>query len=213
MLTPDMWLLFVATAIGAVFIPGPGVLLTMAHSIQFGLAKSAGTIAGCLSANLFHQVLVTFGLGTIIASHSGTLEVLKYLGAGYLIYMGIRQFRSNALPLQVQAADRITKTSMKMFIEGFVVMSLNPRSFLFFLAFFPLFIDANKSLTLQFWVLGGTFALVGATSLTLYASFASVMRVFLADSSKRKLQTRSVGLLLILSGCWFSLANVTPQLS
>jgi len=210
MLTLDQWLAFVLTAIGAVFIPGPGVLLTMAHSMKYGVRGAIGTIVGCLTANLFHQALVALGLGAVLASQSGLLELLKYLGAGYLIYIGLRQLLANANAVQLQVSESERRSHVRLFAEGFSVMSLNPRSFLFFLAFFPMFIDTNRSLTLQFWTLGATFALVGATALFLYASFASAMRAFLADPSKRKIQTRVAGSLLILSGCWFALTKVTP---
>jgi threonine/homoserine/homoserine lactone efflux protein len=153
---------------------------------------------------------VALGLGAVLASQSGFLETLKYLGAAYLIYAGVRQVVADPTAVQIRLSGNEHRSHTRLFAEGFAVMSLNPRSFLFFLAFFPLFIDTKKSLTLQFWTLGATFAIVGATALLLYAWFASAMRVFLADTAKRRLQTRIVGLLLIVSGCWFAVTNVTP---
>ncbi len=81
MLSVELWLTFVGTAIGVVVIPGPGVLLTMAHSLEYGARRTLGTIGGCLTANLFHQMLVGAGVGGLVAQYPGVLETLKYFGA------------------------------------------------------------------------------------------------------------------------------------
>ena len=82
-------------------------------------------------------------------------------------------------------------------------MVMNPRSFVFFLAFFPLFIDPAKPIVSQFVILGLTFTLVGASALLVYASCATRLRSFLANRNLRSVQTRMIGALLALSGLWF----------
>src|SRR5713226_6962704 len=172
MLSVELWLKFVGTAIGAVVIPGPGVLLTMAHSLEYGARRTLGTIGGCLTANLFHQTLVATGVGGLVAQYPGVLE----------------------------ACDTATA---KLFLQGFSVMVMNPRSFVFFLAFFPLFIDPANPIVAQFVLLGLTFTLVGASALLMYASCATRLRSFLVNRNLRSMQTRTIGALLVLSGLWF----------
>ena len=203
MLSVELWLTFVGTAIGVVFIPGPGVLLTMAHSLEYGTRRTLGTIAGCLAANLFHQMLVAAGVGGLVAQDPGVLEALKYFGAAYLIYLGIRQMVARPRAIELARDEPCDTATATLFLQGFSVMVMNPRSFVFFLAFFPLFIDPAKPIVTQFVILGLTFALVGASALLVYASCATRLRSFLVNRNLRSMQTRTIGALLVLSGLWF----------
>ena len=203
MLSVELWLTFVGTAIGVVFIPGPGVLLTMAHSLEYGTRRTLGTIGGCLTANLFHQMLVAAGVGGLVAQDPGVLEALKYFGAAYLIYLGIRQMIARPRAIELSSDGPCDTATAKLFLEGFSVMVMNPRSFVFFLAFFPLFIDPAKPIVAQFVILGLTFTLVGASALLVYASCATRLRSFLVNRDLRSVQTRTIGALLVLSGLWF----------
>src|SRR5437899_4566564 len=203
MLSVKLWLTFVGTAIGVVFIPGPGVLLTMAHSLEYGARRTLGTIGGCLTANLFHQMLVAAGVGGLVAQYPGVLEALKYFGAAYLIYLGIRQIVARPRAIELSRDEPCDTATATLFLQGFSVMVMNPRSFVFFLAFFPLFIDPAKPIVTQFVILGLTFALVGASALLVYASCATRLTPLLVDRHLRSVQTRMIGALLALSGLWF----------
>lgn len=203
MLSVELWLTFVGTTIGIVFIPGPGVVLTMAHSLEFGPRRTLGTIGGCLTANLFHQMLVAAGVGGLVAQYPDVLEALKYFGAAYLIYLGIRQIVARPRAIELSSDDPCDASTAKLFLQGFSVMVMNPRSVVFFLAFFPLFVDPAKSIVAQFVILGLTFTLVGASALLVYASCATRLRSFLVNRNLRSVQTRTIGALLVLSGLWF----------
>src|SRR5260370_41042796 len=106
MLSVELWLTFVGTAIGVVVIPGPGVLLTMAHSLEYGARRTLGTIGGCLTANLFHQMLVGAGVGGLVAQYPGVLETLKYFAAAYLVYLGVRQIVARPPPIDLSRGER-----------------------------------------------------------------------------------------------------------
>lgn len=203
MLSVELWLTFVGTAIAVVFIPGPGVLLTMAHSLEYGTRRTLGTIGGCLTANLFHQILVAAGVGGLVAQYPGVLEALKYCGAAYLIYLGTRQLVARPRAIELSSDEPRDTATAKLFLQGFSVMVMNPRSFVFFLAFSPLFIDPAKPIVAQFVTLGLTFTLVGASALLVYASCATRLRSFLVNRNLRSVQTRTIGALLVLSGLWF----------
>ena len=202
MLSLELWLTLVGTAIGAVFIPGPGVLLTMAHSLEYGTRRTLGTIGGCLTANMFHQTLVAVGVAGLITQHRGLLEALKYLGAAYLVYLGLRQIMARPRAIDVSTDGPRRASTARLFLQGFSVMALNPRSLLFFLAFFPLFINPAKPIATQFVVLGLTFTGVGASALLAYASFATWFRSLLVNRSLSSVQAKAIGALLVLSGLW-----------
>lgn len=132
-------------------LPGPGMLYVLARSLRGGrregLASSFGTAAG----GMVHVVAGAFGLSAILARSASAFLIVKYLGAAYLIYLGIRSLRSTQAELPAENSGR---TGGAPFLQGIVTEMLNPKTALFFLAFIPQFIHHTAPLLVQFLTLG-----------------------------------------------------------
>jgi threonine/homoserine/homoserine lactone efflux protein len=171
---PSSLLLFVSTAVVLLAIPGPAVLYVTSRSI--GQGRSAGLISalGITVGTLVHAAAAAVGLSALLMSSAIAFSVVKYLGAAYLIYLGIQKLRREETLEPLQDAPR-TKLS-RLFGQGIIVNILNPKTALFFFAFLPQFVNASRgSVALQILFLGTLFAAMGMTSDSLWALFAGTV--------------------------------------
>jgi threonine/homoserine/homoserine lactone efflux protein len=143
--------IFLPAAVVLAALPGPGMLYVLARSLRGGrpegLASSFGTAAG----GMLHVVAGAFGLSAILARSASAFLIIKYLGAAYLLYLGIRSLCSAQTDLPLENPG---KAGASPFLQGIVTEMLNPKTALFFLAFIPQFIHHNASLLEQFLALG-----------------------------------------------------------
>jgi threonine/homoserine/homoserine lactone efflux protein len=177
-------LLFVTGAAIILIIPGPAVMYVVSRSIGHG--RSAGLISamGIVVGTLFHVAAATLGLSALLASSAMAFEFVKYLGAAYLVYLGIRTLRSgDAHFLQAPGSER---RLVHLFGQGVLVNLLNPKTALFFLAFLPQFVDPRGHATLQIFELGVLFALMGWCSDSIWAFAAGTA----ADHFRRNVRLR-----------------------
>lgn len=155
----ETWWLF----LGAVFLlcgtPGPNMLHVMTRSVEFGIRRSVAAMAGCLLALLLILSASAAGLTALLIALPGAFEVLRYAGAAYLIYLGIRAWRAGAAPLDI-GDDTLTATMgpAKLFRGGLVIGLSNPKLLLFAAAFLPQFVNPAAPQAPQFAVLIATFA-------------------------------------------------------
>jgi threonine/homoserine/homoserine lactone efflux protein len=143
-------LVFLSAAFLLAISPGPGMLYVLARSLKggrkVGLASSFGTALGGMG----HVVAAALGLSAILAQSAHAFLLVKYLGAGYLIYLGIRTLASG----DVRIPDAAESKGQNPFWQGVLTEVLNPKTALFFLAFIPQFVDHTKALIPQFILLG-----------------------------------------------------------
>lgn len=167
--------LFIGSTIVLLITPGPSVLYIVARSIDQGRAAGLVSVAGVQTASLLHTIAGACGISALLMASATVFTIVKYLGAVYLIYLGVRKLLSRE---QFQPSETINpKKLTSIFYEGVVVNLLNPKTALFFLAFFPQFINpSNGSVALQFIVLGLMFTLMALISDSLYALLASSFR-------------------------------------
>ena len=165
---------FAIASLALLVIPGPAVLYVINRSISDGRSTALAAVAGLEIGNFMHVVAATLGLSAVIAASATAFGVVKWIGAGYLTYTGIRTLsRKPAIFNQEQK----TLTRRKSFTQGIVVNTFNPKVALFFLSFLPQFINTEKGSTaLQSLVLGSIFVLLGMCSDGLYAILASALR-------------------------------------
>jgi len=177
--SPGTLALFAVTALGVLLIPGPAVTYLVARSIDQGRAAGLASVAGLGLGPLAHVVAATLGVSAIVASSAIAFSVLKYLGAAYLIAIGIRTWLRNdhAAPVHGDEPQAITRGDLwKAFRQGVVVNVLNPKTALFFLAFLPQFVDpAAGAAWLQLFVLGTSFVVLGLCTDGGYAVLASTL--------------------------------------
>ena len=168
--SPTLVLFFIA-ALVILITPGPAVLYIVAHSIDQGRLAGIVSTLGVAAGTLFHIAAATAGVSALLVSSALAFNVLKYLGAAYLIYLGIRKFLT---PDELETAKvRDPKKLMRIFLRGLVVNVLNPKTALFFFAFLPQFVDVSKgSVAWQMLLLGVIFVLLGILSDGVWALLA-----------------------------------------
>lgn len=148
--------LFLAASLALLLTPGPAVLYIVTRSVDQGRRAGLVSVLGIETGNLFHAVAAALGLSAILMSSALAFEVVKYLGAAYLIYIGIRKLLT---PVHAEAVTIDTERSLRhIYTQGAVVAVLNPKTALFFLAFLPQFVEpARGQVTLQTLLLGLIF--------------------------------------------------------
>ena len=167
-------LAFGIASLALLVIPGPAVLYIINRSVADGRNVALTAVAGLEIGNFMHVIAATVGLSAVIATSAAAFSAVKWIGAGYLIYIGIR-----TLATKPQAVNQLNDpmSRRRAFTQGIVVNTFNPKVALFFLSFLPQFIDANRgSAALQSLVLGSTFVVLGCISDSLFAILASALR-------------------------------------
>jgi threonine/homoserine/homoserine lactone efflux protein len=167
-------LAFGIASLALLVIPGPAVLYIINRSVADGRNVALAAVAGLEIGNFMHVIAATVGLSAVIATSAAAFSAVKWIGAGYLIYIGIR-----TLATKPQAVNQLNDpmSRRRAFTQGIVVNTFNPKVALFFLSFLPQFIDADRgSAALQSLVLGSTFVVLGCISDSLFAILASALR-------------------------------------
>jgi threonine/homoserine/homoserine lactone efflux protein len=166
------WWLYVATVFVISAIPGPNMLLVMSHSARHGLRGSTATMAGCLTALIAMQAVSAAGLGVLLKAWPAMFNTLRFAGAAYLIYLGVKAWRARvdeAAPSAEAGAAAVSASRWTLFRGGFLVASRNPKSILFAAALLPQFINAAAPTLPQFGVLVATFAVIEVSWYAVYA--------------------------------------------
>jgi threonine/homoserine/homoserine lactone efflux protein len=191
LINPSSLLLFVTGAIILLVIPGPAVLYVVSRSIGHGRPAGLVSAMGITVGALFHVAAATLGLSALLASSALAFQSVKYIGAAYLIYLGLRVLRSGGTHVQHAIADQ--RRLRSIFGQGVLVNLLNPKTALFFLAFLPQFIDpARGHATLQILQLGVLFALMGWLSDSAWALLAGIVAGRLRGSARLRRAQRNV---------------------
>jgi len=202
------WLLFIAVGTAAVVSPGPAILLAISNSVRFGMSKVLLSTLGNITGLFILSTAAIFGLGAIIKTSNHLFLIVKIIGAAYLVYLGVRQWRSTAnfFAEQVninESADKRnnkTKGNLKIFSEGFLIAMTNPKAILFFTALFPPFVDTNKALTQQFLIMTFTFMGMSFICLMTYGFLASRVKNWFAVGTRTTWFNRVLGTVFITIG-------------
>lgn len=163
--------LFLITAFVILVTPGPAVLYIVARSVEQGRIAGVISTLGVGFGTLFHVAAAALGVSALLATSAAAFGVLKYLGAAYLIYLGVRKLMERDIDSRLPA--RSPERLGRIFWQGVVVNVLNPKTALFFLAFLPQFVDVSLGhATLQMVVLGMLFVVMGILSDGVWALLA-----------------------------------------
>lgn len=175
--------LFVTAALVLLAIPGPAVLYVTSRSIGHGRAAGFVSALGIGVGTLVHVAAAAVGLSALLMSSAAAFGAVKYLGAAYLIYLGVQKLRTKQSFELSHEAPR-TRLS-RIFGQGIIVNILNPKTALFFFAFLPQFVDASRgAVALQILSLGTLFAVMGITSDSLWALFAGTVAEHLKRNAR-----------------------------
>ncbi len=184
---------YILIVLGFVFIPGPATLLTVARATSSGARVGIATGAGVAVGDVIHTIMAIVGISAIIATSAVLFSLIKYLGAAYLVYLGIRALMDNTAAMPGSGALPIS--AAKAFRQAVLAELLNPKTALFFLAFLPQFVNPqNGAVLLQLTVLGIVFMLLGLLSTVVFALGAGGLGAFLRRNPKvLKWQGKVVG--------------------
>ncbi len=178
MLDPSKLPLFLLAALVLLLTPGPAVMYIVARSIDQGRPAGLVSVLSVEVGNFFHVLAATFGLSALLMTSALAFSVVKYLGAAYLIYLGVKRLLSREKPGQVAQVER--QGYRQIFLQGITVAVLNPKTALFFLAFLPQFVDRSLgAVPLQMLTLGCIFVLMAIVSDGLYALLAGSLGTWL----------------------------------
>lgn len=203
-----IWL-FVIAAATLLIVPGPAVFYIMARSIDQGKKAGLISVLGVSLGGSVHVLAGAIGVSAILMTSATAFNTVKYLGAAYLVYLGCRTLfsASDETGLEVQKPPR--KKLLNIFYESALVEVMNPKTALFFLAFFPQFITPSAgSVTVQFLLLGTIFIILALISDGLYAVLAaSIRKRILGSKVGSTLQNRITGCFYIVIGIFSAFAS------
>lgn len=195
----QIWLAFVLASVVILIIPGPTIILVISQAITHGRRVVWPLVAGVTLGDFTAMTLSLLGLGAVLSASATLFSILKWIGAGYLIYLGLRMWLSTPDPTGTRlSSSRHTRHSP--FKSAFVVTALNPKSIAFFVAFLPQFVDPQRQSLPQLILLGATFLVFAAVNAGLYAIFAGRLRDAVIDSRVNRWFNRCGGSALIGAG-------------
>ena len=195
----EMWWLFLLASLGLSLSPGPNGLLALTHGALHGQKKTLFTILGGASGFLILIACSFVGIAALLQASASWLLILKWLGGAYLVFLGIKVWRSPAIDLMADSDQQAhVVPSAHLFRQGAMAALSNPKVLLFFAAFLPQFIDPTRSLWLQFAVMAFTFVMIEIVVEYLIAGMAGRIRPWLARVGKQF--NRCCGGLFVLIG-------------
>ena len=197
-MTLAVWLAFVAASAVLVLIPGPTVVLVVSYAVAQGRRVALATVAGVALGDFVAMTLSLAGLGALLAASASLFTLLKWLGAAYLVYLGVRLWRAEAkLDLDVTGS---TQPRRGIFLHAFAVTALNPKSIAFFVAFVPQFIDHGAPILPQLVIMEATFVCLGALNALGYALAADRLRSRMRRPAALRLLNRAGASCLVAMG-------------
>jgi len=195
----DLWLTFVAATAALLLIPGPTVLLVLSYALGKGRSVALASVGGVAFGDLVAMGASLAGLGALVLASATAFSLLKWAGAAYLVYLGVKLIRSaNGAGPELPDAPDIT--AARVFRHTATVTALNPKSIAFFIAFVPQFISPQAPFAPQFTLLIATFVTLAGLNALLYALAADRLRRTLTRPGLIAWLTRAGGCTLIAMG-------------
>ncbi len=195
-----VWLAFASASTALLLIPGPTVLLILSYALSQGRSVALATVAGVALGDLIAMSASLAGLGALVLASSALFILLKWVGAAYLIYLGVKLYRSASGASLGGLAKTTAASPAKVFRHAAAVTSLNPKSIVFFVAFVPQFLDPRAALVPQFSILIATFVGFAAINALAYALLADSLRQRIAGPRVLAFLTRLGGSALLAMG-------------
>jgi homoserine/homoserine lactone efflux protein len=197
-MTLATWLLFCLTETALCIIPGPAVLLVLSTALRRGFPSASRATAGILAGNTMYFALSATGIAAVIVASHVVFGALKWAGAGYLVWLGLRMLLARAGG-HAGARERPAGNAERIFVRAFIVQAANPKALVFFIALLPQFINPAASVPQQILVLGLSSVAIEFIVLSLYATLAAGARTFTVTRFSGLLE-RIGGAILIAAG-------------
>ena len=205
-MNPALYATFCLAVVVLVLMPGPIVTLVVANSLRNGTRTGLATVAGSAAGSVLLVSAGAIGLSTLLATLSSVFEVVRWVGAAYLIWLGVLAWRSHGgEPGTTLQAGR--RSPRAVFLQGLMIAATNPKTILFYIAFFPQFIDPSLPAGPQLALMSVTMITIATISDSAYALLAGRARGWFTAPARRRLQARITGSLLIGTGFGLLLAR------
>jgi threonine/homoserine/homoserine lactone efflux protein len=197
-MTIETWLAFTAATTVLLIIPGPTVLLVVSYALGQGLRAALPMALGVALGDFTAMTLSMLGVGALLATSATLFTVLKWIGAGYLIWLGIKLWRAGGTRDASPRTD--AASTLKMMAHAWIVTALNPKGITFFVAFLPQFLDPAGDFWKQMLVFEATFIVLAFANVLGYALIASRARTMMRSPRAIGIVNRVGGSLLIGAG-------------
>jgi homoserine/homoserine lactone efflux protein len=194
------WITFFVAACIIAVSPGSGAVLSMSHGLSYGVRRASATILGLQTGLLLVFFIAGAGVGSLLMASEVAFNIVKTVGALYLIYLGLSQWRAKVHISEQQQAAVVVPTVKKRFLTGFLTNATNPKGIIFMVAVLPQFITHNAPLLPQLLILAVTMCCIDLVVMHSYAFLASSMQRFFRDARAVKKQNRVFGGLLMAVG-------------
>ncbi|WP_331371643.1 LysE family translocator [Sinorhizobium chiapasense] len=196
----EHWFAFAAASAVLLAIPGPTILLVISYSLGHGRKTAGATVAGVALGDFTAMTASMLGLGALLATSAAIFTVLKWVGAAYLIWLGIKLWKAPVGGEEQDADGASAERPRRIFLHAYAVTALNPKSIIFFVAFLPQFLDLSRPLFAQMAIFEATFLMLATLNAALYAFLASAARNTIRKPNIRRVVNRTGGSLLIGAG-------------
>lgn len=196
-MTVELYLSYVIACFVVLAVPGPTILLVISYALSQGRRAALSTVVGVGLGDAIAVTVSLAGLGAIMATSATAFTVLKWVGAGYLVYLGIKMWRTEP---KLNLDDQPDISQRKMTLHTTIVTALNPKGIAFFVAFLPHFLNPSAPAVPQLALLGTTFVVLGIVNAALYALFAAHLRTRITRPGTLKWANRAGGTMLLGAG-------------
>ena len=180
---PENFILYLQIILFLFITPGSPRVLIVSYSMTYGINKSVWTAFGDITANSIQMIVVTFIIGSVLLAYPQIMIIMKWLGIIYLTYLAYELFRTKVKNFS-SSNEKIAKTNMSFFRDGFLVAGLSPKALIFFGAIFPNFMNFEDNYISQFIILGITYVVLDFTTLMIYGLGAQKISVWLKANPK-----------------------------
>jgi len=196
----ETWVVFALTEAALCLTPGPAVLLVLSQGLARGTGASVWSNLGILAGNACYFALSATGLGALLVTSYALFSFIRWIGAAYLVWLGLAAFFGKAAVLLVTSAPDAPTSGRRPFIGGVVLQLANPKALVFFTALLPQFIARHDSLVIQVVILGVTSVVIEVFVLLAYGALAGRMTTVAIQPRFRTLANRVAGTMLITAG-------------
>lgn len=200
----SVWLGFLLASILIAITPGPGTVISMSTGMRHGYRAALTAILGLQAAILLQLGIVALGLGALLAASEQAFLVVKFLGAAYLVWLGIQRWRAPALAVDA-AAQPVARKGL--FLQGLMVNLTNPKAIIFIGALVPQFVDPTQAQLPQYLTIATTLCLTDLIVMSCYALAAFRLGRWLRDPAAIRLQNRAFGSLFISAGALLAVSQ------
>lgn len=204
----SLWLALFLAAWAISISPGPGAVASMAAGLRYGIWPGAALVCGLITGYTIQFIISVVGVAAVIKTSPLLFEVIKWVGVSYLIYLGIKQYRSPVSMVRVDVSTMPSATAGKLFMQGFLVDITNPKAAIFLLAVIPQFVDTTRPLMLQYVLICLTLCLVDLVIMLCYVALAANLVKLLKNPHLTARINKIFGVCFVLAALSMAFMNI-----